>query len=392
MVYPLESSDLIMNDITHTLLPAGFFDLLPPDAGRQRLLQQQIITAMESFGYAELRPPLMEFEHSLLGANGQDLSAQTFRLMDPISHEMLAIRADMTMQVARIARTRLCNEPKPLRLCYAGNCLRITGEGLRKKREIQQAGAELIGVKSANANHEIIKVAVSSLVCLDIGEITIDINLPDLANLFIAQVPAANQHKLREAIAHKDRSAISNMDIEFKYELLLLLEYGADDSLLEHWQQVIPKLPPEISSLFADWLKMASLIRKADIAARITFDPLEHKGFEYHSGFAFSIFATKIDCEIGRGGRYFLDSNTPATGFSLYLNPLLYHMPVTSNSKRCYVTIDNDEAQCAKMRADGWITIYATGEETIDMHDAAIQAGCNHILKQGKIIPINTND
>ena len=76
-------------------------------------------------GYQRVKPPLLEFEDSLLAGSGAAVADQTFRLMDPDSHRMMGLRADMTPQVARIAATRLAHLPRPLRLSYAGQCLRV---------------------------------------------------------------------------------------------------------------------------------------------------------------------------------------------------------------------------------------------------------------------------
>ena len=96
-------------------------------------------------GYQRVKPPLLEFEDSLLAGSGAAVAEQTFRLMDPDSQRMMGLRADTTPQVARIATTRLADAPRPLRLSYAGQCLRVRGTQLAPDRQIAQAGIELIG-------------------------------------------------------------------------------------------------------------------------------------------------------------------------------------------------------------------------------------------------------
>ena len=58
-----------------------------------------------------VKPPLLEFEDSLLAGSGAAVADQTFRLMDPDSQRMMGLRADTTPQVARIATTRLAARP-----------------------------------------------------------------------------------------------------------------------------------------------------------------------------------------------------------------------------------------------------------------------------------------
>ena len=109
------------NDNDHRgLLPAGLADLLPPDAAREARAIDVAIERFAAFGYERVKPPLVEFEESLLGGPGAALASQTFRLMDPVSQRMMGVRPDMTVQVARIAVTRLKHDPRPLRLSYGG--------------------------------------------------------------------------------------------------------------------------------------------------------------------------------------------------------------------------------------------------------------------------------
>src|SRR4029434_9388002 len=82
-------------------------------------------------GYARAEPPLVEFEETLFSGAGAAMATATFRMMDPISHRMIGVRADMTPQIARIAATRLGNAPRPLRLSYAGQVLRVKGSEIR---------------------------------------------------------------------------------------------------------------------------------------------------------------------------------------------------------------------------------------------------------------------
>ena len=127
------------------LLPAGLGDGRPPAAAQEAWATELLIATFAARGYARVKPPLIEFEETLLAGAGSDLGPQTFRLMDPVSQRMMGLRADMTPQVARIAATRLAKEPRPLRLCYAGQVLRVKGSQLRPERQFAQVGAELIG-------------------------------------------------------------------------------------------------------------------------------------------------------------------------------------------------------------------------------------------------------
>src|SRR6185437_11391584 len=148
-----------MNDLPHkALLPEGLRDLLPPDAAVEAKAVARLMQVLASHGYERVKPPLAEFEENLLSGAGSAMAKETFRLMDPISQRMIGLRADMTTQVARIAATRLKKAPRPLRLCYAGQVLRVKGGQVRPERQVGQVGAELIGPAEIAADIEVVAV------------------------------------------------------------------------------------------------------------------------------------------------------------------------------------------------------------------------------------------
>ena len=127
--------------LTHpALLPAGLCDVLPPEAELEARSVEAIMDCFAAHGYQRVKPPLLEFEDSLFSGSGGATAEQTFRLMDPDSQRMMGLRADTTPQIARLATTRLAGAPRPLRLAYAGQCLRVRGSHLQPERQIAQAG------------------------------------------------------------------------------------------------------------------------------------------------------------------------------------------------------------------------------------------------------------
>jgi ATP phosphoribosyltransferase regulatory subunit len=376
----------MMKEKIHSLLPSGFFDLLPPDARQQRVLYQQVLDTLSSFGYQEVSPPLMEFEASLLANHSAALPAQTFRLMDPISHEMMGLRTDMTLQIARIANSRLHDQPKPLRLCYAGTCLRVVGEGLRRERQFMQAGAELIGSESLAADIEIIRVAIASLASVQgIGQITVDITLPELNGLLLTALPEALRPHCRHAMQQKDSSSLREIEHPLIPALVALLQVtGCEDPQAVDWAALIAPLPADAGELLRQWVQRITAIKAANLPARLTFDPLEQQGFDYHSGLAFSLFASRVESEIGRGGRYFLQDNTPATGFTIYLNPLRYVMQPMQQNKKCYIPLTEAFDAAETLRAEGWMVLHALSAEENPAAQARAQ-GCSHYLENGTL-------
>src|SRR6202007_3088552 len=170
-----------MSEARHpALLPIGLHDLLPPEAEIEAAIVGQLMATLAAYGYERVKPPLVEFEETLFAGAGAAMATSTFRMMDPASHRMIGVRADMTPQIARIAKTRLGNAPRPLRLSYAGQVLRVKGSEIRPERQVGQVGAELIGADGPAADVEVIAVAGEALTAIGVPELSVDVTLPTL--------------------------------------------------------------------------------------------------------------------------------------------------------------------------------------------------------------------
>jgi ATP phosphoribosyltransferase regulatory subunit len=202
-----------MNDTTHQgLLPAGLADILPPEAEFEAKVTESLMASFSKFGYERVKPPLVEFEEILLSGSGSATAQQTFRMMDPVSQRMLGVRADMTLQIARIASTRLSDVPRPIRLSYAGQVLRVKGSDLRPKRQFGQIGAELIGSTAPEADAEVVLMAAEALTDLGVPNLSVDIGLPTLVPAICAALDlnlAADDGGLKSALNQKDAPAIT---------------------------------------------------------------------------------------------------------------------------------------------------------------------------------------
>lgn len=361
-----------------TLLPSGFADLLPPEAWRERKLRYAVLESFRRFGYEEVSPPLLEFEDSLLGK--ASLDKQTFRVMDAKSQRMMGLRTDMTPQIARIAASRMRSQSLPMRLCYAGTCLRVKGEGLRKSRQLIQAGIECIGSDGTAPLLETLRCAQETLASVGIKDITLDITLPNLAETLIADIPAKQRKQVRRAIEQKDRHSLGQLEGKQR-ELLLTLMDDVDIAALK-------KLTPQLPDFASNWLEQISALFEAFPSLPITLDPLEQNGFGYYDGIAFSLFSKSLGCEIGRGGRYIAHDDLPAYGFTLYLTPLLLQSRLVDDAPRCLILPQANEKIAKDLREKGWRTVYATARTAAEAIEEAKRLGCEKYLEKDEVTDV----
>src|ERR1700744_2435938 len=195
------------------LLPAGLRDLLPGDAETEAASVEALMEGFASHGYQRVKPPLLGFEDSLLAGAGRAVAEQTFRLMDPVSQRMMGLRADTTPQVARIATTRLVHAPRPLRLSYAGQCLRVRGSQLAPDRQIAQAGIELIGCDNPAADAEIVLVGAEALAAVGLTRTSFDLPLPTLVPVLLdeAGIQGTTRAALARALDRKDAASVARL-------------------------------------------------------------------------------------------------------------------------------------------------------------------------------------
>jgi ATP phosphoribosyltransferase regulatory subunit len=374
--------------MTKPLLPIGCYDLLPPYARQQSELSSTLLHVFESFGYEQVAPPLLEYSDNLLAGRGSALSSQIFRVMDPHANKVMGLRADITLQVARIATTRLSHAPRPLRLCYNGLILRMQGEQLRGNRQLRQAGIELIGPSSPEADAEVICVAAQALRATGVQHFSIDLNLPGIVSTLLAaeKLEENTLQALLSAVAHKDVSSLRRMNIAYRETIIGLLQATGDA------HRVLPTierldLPDSARRQVRDLMRVTDILRiTLGESITLTIDATESRGAGYHSGISFSIFVPGITTEVGRGGRYRIQApdareDSEATGFTLYVETLIDILPKSAPNKRILVAsgivgITQEELQTLK--DEGYTMLFALEEYGTNTEEAK-RLGCNYI-------------
>lgn len=367
------------------LLPAGLKDGLPPDAAFEAAMVERLMAAFAAWGYDRVKPPLLEFEDALLSGMGEAMAAHTFRLMDPVSQRMMGLRADMTPQVGRIAASRLKNAPRPLRLSYAGQVLRVKGEQMRPERQIGQAGIELIGAESAAADAEAVLLAADALRQVGINDLVVDLNAPMLAVSFLRDSGFADPAPLIAALDRKDAAAVKQLGGSQAPVLQRLMAAVGEAGRASQELSGID-LPKAAAAQRDRLIEVAALIRAADPALSLTLDPTDHRGFEYHTGITFTFLGRGIAGEFGRGGRYVNQSGEDATGFTLYLDSVLAAAPAPKPARRILLPRGASPEAAQRLRAEGWVTLHALdgapGDKTGDEKEAR-RLGCSHLWRNG---------
>jgi ATP phosphoribosyltransferase regulatory subunit len=371
------------------LLPEHIADVLPSEARRIEELRRKLLDLARSYGFELVIPPMLEHLESLLSGTGHALDLKTFKLVDQLSGRMLGVRADTTPQVARIATTRLSQAPRPLRLSYAGQCLRVRGSQLAPDRQIAQAGIELIGCDNPAADAEIVLVGAEALASVGLVRTSFDLTLPTLVPVLLddAGLAGTTRAALARALDRKDAASVTRHGGSLAPTLTdLLLAAGPADRALEALEAA--NLPPAGRDLANRLAAVVAAIRGSAPTLRLTIDPVEFRGFRYETGVSVTIYAPGRHEELGRGGRYICGEAEPATGLTLLPDAVLRAAPPREARQRLYVPPNADRDEAARMRRLGYATIAALGPEE-DAVAEARRLSCSHILRNGSAVPLS---
>ncbi len=364
------------------LLPAGLRDLLPPEAETEAAAVEVVMGVFAAHGYERIKPPLLEFEDGLLAGSGAAMADQIFRLMDPDSHRMMGVRADMTPQVARIATTRLAGAPRPLRLSYAGQCLLVRSNQIAPDRQVAQAGIELIGCDSLAADAEMVLVAAEALAALGLTRISFDLTLPRLAPTLLDEAGFAGPARqlLLRALDRKDVASVVQHGGRLAATLSdLLLAAGLAG----------PALGAAGGAVAAAAVGRAVPAAGGDGARdpgrapslKLTIDPLEFRDLPYHTGVCTAVYAAGRHEVLGRGGRYLCGEDEPATGLTLYPDAVLR----ACARRACRPACSCRSGRTTRRRAaagEGYATVAAL-DPVDDPAAEAARLRCTHILRDG---------
>lgn len=338
---------------TPTLLPSGLMDVLPREAAQEFRLIHHFLKTFMGFGYQPVMPPLAEYASSMLEGAGEATAHQVFRVADPLSPNLLALRADMTGQVARIATTTLSNDPRPLRLCYAGTTLRTTPEALKIRREYMQVGIERFGSASANATAEVLAIACHALQSAAMQPLTIDLHYPAVLEALLTEQPAAQHAAIRDAVRLKDPARLHALGAETIAEMMR--HAGPATVVLK---KLAASPHPAVIKATADLQALCEALAAHKLAASINIDLLDLSGYGYYHGIGYAIYWNQPGIEAGRGGCYRAASGEEAVGFTLYLNDLLEHLPPTQPPQIKALPKGASLAEAEALQAQGYITVF----------------------------------
>ena len=293
-----------------TQLPKGAKIYLPGEAAQKRAVEERLLAVFRRWGYREVVTPAYEYFDVLSLGTDHDLQEQMFKMVDRESGRLLALRADITPQIARIVATRLRDEPKPLRMAYLANVFRYDEPHVGRYREFYQAGVELLGLPNPEADAEMIAMTIEGLRALGLADFQLDVGQADFLRGILDDLGPDEEtaRQLRSALGRKDVAALERQVGELSApaavtDLLLALPtlYGRGD-VLERAERLVKNARSEAA--LANLAEVYRLLRLYGLADSVLLDLGEVRGFDYYSGVHFEAYVAGLGASLAGGGRY----------------------------------------------------------------------------------------
>ncbi|TSA84518.1 ATP phosphoribosyltransferase regulatory subunit [Deinococcus detaillensis] len=300
-------------------LPEGTRDVLPPEWAWREYLRSKLSAHFAQHGYRGVDVPTLEFQNH---DHPQDATA--FKLID-VGGSVLALRSEFTTAITQLAHRRFPAGPFPLRLQYAGRLwLRGQTSELGHLREFTQVGVELLGVRSPQADAELLEVALSALSAVGVAA-HLEVGHPGFVDGLLedAGITGAARDTLHDAMDRKSGPDLAAglsahaLPAELGHLLYRVMDlYGGPDVLSE--ASALP-LGERARQALDDLLAIAAAFGPE----RLLFDLGMSRRYGYYSGYTFRAYVAGHAQPVLGGGRYGGRGETlPGAGFAVGLERL----------------------------------------------------------------------
>ena len=313
--------------MTHPI-PPGTRDILPEEMRELRALQAKLARVFEDFGYGEVATPTVEYDEVLARAGDVSGAPAAHRFFGPHG-ELLAMRADMTVPIARLVANRYADAELPLRFFYNSRAYREVRPQRGQTGEFFQAGVELVGADAPGGTAEVVEVLAAALDAAGLGRAVIGLGDAALYRQLLAELGVAGDGAavVLELLASRDlvglEAEIARLDLS-DAERVLLQEVPAlrgEGEVLERARELGGEAVGRAVARLAETYEG---IAERGIGDRVKLDLGLLRDLGYYTGAILEVYDPALGHVLGGGGRYDelmgrFGRPLPAVGFALYL-------------------------------------------------------------------------
>lgn len=336
----------------------GMHDILPAEAHAWQWLEKRIAGVMESYGFGEIRIPIVERTELFTRAIGQgtDVVEKEMYAFDDRNGESLCLRPEGTAGVVRAVLQHGLLNPPGLKLWYRGPMFRHERPQKGRQRQFHQVGAEVFGLDSPAVDVELIALGERLWRELGIGDrIELEINT-------LGDREDRERYRARLVEWLNPRRDELDEDSRRRLETNPLRIF---DSKVESTRALMREAPRLIDHLGADayehFEQLTTMLDQAGIAYRL--NPELVRGLDYYCRTVFEWVTSDLGAQgtVCAGGRYddLVEIQggrpTPGVGFAMGLERLLALVTADADKDRfaiaphAYVLGDDPVAERLRM-------------------------------------------
>lgn len=314
-------------------IPVGVRDILPDEAKRKRDVENTFANIVRGWGYDEVVTPTYEYYDTLITGQSQKQEEAMLKFLDR-KGRIMALRSDMTTPIARLVATKMADIPLPLKLFYLANVFGYEDPQAGRQREFYQAGIELIGSSSADADGEVIAIAVETLKSAGLDNFQINLGQIEVFNGLMEELklPENKNRNIRAAISNKDFVHLEEMLEETalpkngRERVLKLLGLRGGKEIINEARDLTDS--PRANMALQNLNEVFEVLETYGVSDKVSIDLGLLRGFDYYTGIVFEGYTPAIGFPICGGGRYDrligqFGYPCDATGFALGIERLL---------------------------------------------------------------------
>lgn len=315
------------------LLPQGVRDIFGAPARQLTILRATLLRLMDGWGYHEVYPPTFEYFETVMRAFDSDFAAEIYRVVDP-DGQLLALRPDLTVPIARLVAAKLFDQPTPHRMSYVAPVFRFTKGNGAQSRQIWQGGWELIGDGSAMADAEVIALLIAATEAAGLTEFQVNLGHMGFIRATLAETDLSDEQReaVLRAIDRKNRHVLlqtldeSTVAAPIRAVFAALPDLWGGEGVLDQALTLAPNAAAE--GAIVRLREVYDLLKGYGVAERITLDLGEVRAMDYYTGVTFELFAKGSGYKVASGGRYDnllarFGTDLPAVGAMIELEPLM---------------------------------------------------------------------
>lgn len=313
--------------------PEGVQDILVEECFIKRNLEQRVRELFRSYGYFEIETPTLEFYDTFSAGADSTPQESMFKFFDQ-QGRILVLRPDITVPVARIAATKYKDMRHPLRLSYIANTFHYHELGGGRQKEFTQAGVEILGVSSPEADAEVIATAINAVRATGLENFQVDIGQVEFFKGLMeeAGLTGDQMEQVRVLIDRKDFLAVEDLvrDFDIRQELKELILglpklFGSID-VIDRVEKLY--LNKRCLKALQNLRSVLGILEDYGLDKYVSVDLGMVQSLNYYTGLIFRGFTYGVGFPVLSGGRYDslvekFGSGCPATGFSLGINMIM---------------------------------------------------------------------